>query len=265
MRDEPRSSPLERELHTSCRPPRRLGDANVFPGAVHAPMLAAAPMLRDLTTATSDLFDARLLRYVGAAILIGIGLFVGAWFGVDAGIAWWVGKDGALPVALAWLGALATLVLAWFLFPAIASGIVCLFLDGVAHAVERRHWPALPPPPGVPWLRALGLSLRFLVLLLGVNVLLLGLLVLVPPLYPIAWLLAYGWLLGIEYFDVAALRWLDPAATHALREQHRGELLVLGIGFALLFTVPFVNLLMPLWATAVMVHRFHRWSDVSAR
>jgi uncharacterized protein involved in cysteine biosynthesis len=222
-------------------------------------------MLRDLTTATGDLFDARLLRYVGVAVLLGIALFVGAWFGADALITWWVGEDGALPTVLSWLGALATLVLAWFLFPAVASAIACLFLDAIANAIERRHWPTLPPPPGLPFLSGLGVSLRFLVLLVSVNVMLLALLLFAPPLYPFAWLLANGWLLGLEYFDLAALRWLDPAAVRALRERHRGELLVLGIGFALLFTVPLVNLLMPLWATAVMVHRFHRWSDVAAR
>lgn len=227
-------------------------------------MLTAAPMLRDLTTATSDLFDARLLRYFGVAVVLGIGVFVGAWLGADTLIAWWAGSDGTLPTALAWLGALATLVLAWFLFPAVASGILCLFLDGAANAVERRHWPELPPPPGVHLLRALGLSLRFLALLLGVNLLLLALLF-VPPLYPVAWLLANGWLFGLEYFGVASLRWLDPAAARALRKQHGGELLVLGIGFALLFMVPLVNLVMPLWATAVMVHRFHRWSRSTPR
>ena len=221
-------------------------------------------MLRALAMATGDLFDARVLRFVGIAVILGIGLFVGAWFGVDALLEWWAGEDGALPAVLTWLGALATLVLAWFLFPAVASGIVCLFLDGVANAVERRHYPALGAAPGVPWPRALGYSLRFLTLLLTVNLLLLGFL-LVPPLYPIAWLLANGWLMGIEYFDVVALRWLDPAAARALRRSHSTELLALGIVVALAFAVPLLNLVVPVWATAVMVHRFHRWHRGSPR
>ncbi len=221
-------------------------------------------MLRDLTTATGDLFDARLLRYVGAAVLLGVALFVGVWLGIDELLEWWAGDEGTLPAVLGWLGALATLVLAWFLFPAVASGIVCLFLDGVANAVERRHYPALGAAPGVPWLRALGYSLRFLALLLTVNALLLGFL-LAPPLYPIVWLLANGWLMGIEYFDVVALRWLDPAAARALRRRHSAELLALGIAVALAFTVPLLNLAVPVWATAVMVHRFHRWRGAAAR
>jgi CysZ protein len=217
-------------------------------------------MLRALATATDDLLHANVMRYVGIAVLIGVAVFAGVWYGADELLEWWAGEEGTLPAILDWLGALATLVLAWFLFPAVASGIVCLFLDGVANAVERRHWPEQPPPPGVPWLRALGYSLRFLVLLLVVNVLLLGFL-LVPPLYPIAWLVGNGWLMGRDYFAVVALRWLEPDAVRALQQRHGAQLLALGIVFALLFTLPLCNLLVPVWATAVMVHRFHRWRD----
>lgn len=219
-------------------------------------------MLRTLATATDDVFAPRVRRYLGAALLLGVGVFVAAWFAVDAAIGWWAGDQGALPTILSWLGGLAALVLAWFLFPTVVSSCVCLFLDGIANTIERRHWPELPPAPGLPWTTALAVSLRFLVLLLTVNVLLLGLM-LVPPVYAVAWLVANGWLLGIEYFELVALRRLDPTAARALRRRHRVELLVLGATFALLFTVPVLNLVMPAWATAVMVHRCRAWLDAA--
>jgi CysZ protein len=221
-------------------------------------------MLRDLTTAVDDVLHGGVLRYVALALTLGVAVFAGVWLGVDALLATWVGEQGWLATAVSWLGAAATLVLAWLLFPAVASAIVSLFLDGVVAAVERRHWPHLPKAPGLPWPRALLESLRFLALLVAVNVVLLGLL-LAPPVYAIAWPLANGWLLAREYFDVVALRRLEPRAARELRERHRAELLALGVLFALLFTLPLVNLLMPVWVTAVMAHRFHRWSRTAAR
>jgi CysZ protein len=227
-------------------------------------------MLRDLSTATGDLFDAKLLRYVAMAALLGAVAFVGIWFGLEAGLDWWFGGEGAdgtvrgAPAALSWLGALVTVVLAWFLFPAVTSAFVCLFLDRVAVVVERRHYPHLPPAPGLPFWTSLGVGLRFLAVLLAVNAALL-VLMLAPPVYLVAWVVANGWLLGVEYFEVVALRRLPPAAAKSLRRRHGTELFVLGVGFALLFTVPLVNLAIPVWATAVMVHRFTAWTAADAR
>ena len=172
-----------------------------------------------------------------------------------------VGADGTLPAALSWLGAAATVVLAWFLFPAVASAVLGLFLEPLVAAIERRHWPELPPAPGLPFLTSLGAALRFLGVLLAANAALLFVLVVIPPLYPLLWLLANGWLLGREYFELVALRRLQPVDARALRSAHGGELLVHGVLFAGLFAVPVVNLLVPVWATAVMVHRLARWRE----
>ncbi len=49
------------------------------------------------------------------------------------------------------------------------------------------------------------------------------------------------------------------AETRALRKAHRGQLFLAGLVIALLLTVPVVNLLAPVTATAVMVHLFELW------
>jgi CysZ protein len=226
-------------------------------------------MLRAASTATSDLFEARLLRYVGLAALLGVLVFVGVWFGLEALVTVFAGEEGAWPTALAWLGALVTVVLAWFLFPGVMSACASLFLDRVAAAVERRHYPWLGQAPGLPWTTALGVSLRFLGLLLLVYLVLFALtlvaVVLLPPLSAVGWIVGTGWLLGLEYFELVALRWLTPKKAKALRARHGGELLAIGIVLAFLFTVPFVNLAVPVWATAWMVHRLQAWRGADAR
>jgi len=219
-------------------------------------------MLRSLTTATADLFRAPVPRYCAIAAGIGIAAFVALWLGIDALVGMTFGEGGTLQTALSWLGAAATVVLAWFLFPAVASAALGLFLEPLAAAIERRHWPELPPAPGLPFLASLGACLRFLGVLLAANTALVLVLVVVPPMYPMLWLLGNGWLLGREYFELVALRRLRPADARALRAAHAGELFGHGILFAGLFAVPVVNLLVPVWATAVMVHRLARWRDL---
>ncbi len=59
---------------------------------------------------------------------------------------------------------------------------------------------------------------------------------------------------GEEPFPTAGI-----AETLTLRKAHRGQLFLTGLVIALLLTVPVVNFLAPVTATAVMVHLFETW------
>lgn len=213
-------------------------------------------MLRAISRSIGDLFLPRVLGLLGLCLLLGIACFVGIWFGLDALLIAWFGESTR--GWLAWLGGLGTLVLAWFLFPLVTAAFVAMFLDQVAAAVEARHYPRLPTAPGLPWYRSLQASLRFLGLLSIANALLL-LTLLVPPVYPVAWLVVNGWLMGGEYFDLVALRRLQPEAAHALRRRHGSELLLTGIALAAMAMLPGLNLVVPVLATALLLHRFEAW------
>jgi uncharacterized protein involved in cysteine biosynthesis len=54
---------------------------------------------------------------------------------------------------------------------------------------------------------------------------------------------------------------MDFAAVYKLRRKHRSKLFVSGVVIALLFTIPLVNLIAPVVATAFMVHIFHGLPD----
>ena len=59
------------------------------------------------------------------------------------------------------------LVLSVFLMVPVASAITSMFLDEVAAAVEARHYPHLPPVPGVPFYDSVKDTLNFLGVIIG--------------------------------------------------------------------------------------------------
>lgn len=212
-----------------------------------------------LSKAIAQLGDRRILSVLLASIALAVAVFAVLWLGI-----WFlltrtsIADQSWLESTLDVLGGLATLVLTWLLFPIVVSAWIALFLDRVAIAVERRHYPELPPAPGLPFATALIASLRFLIVALALNVLLLALL-LVPPVYPIAYYLLNGYLLGREYFELAAMRRLDPVTTRRLRGRHGVELLLTGAGMTFALTLPFVAFVVPVVATAMLVHRCEAW------
>lgn len=223
-------------------------------------------MIRAFSSAVGQLFDGRILGLLGACALLCVGCFVVVWIGVGWTLTHtavfetrWL--EGVVDV----LGGLLTLGLSWLLFPLLASAFLGLFLEPVARAVEARHYPQLPKAPGLPFFAGVLASVRFLALVVVVNVALLLLLVSALPAYPFAYLLANGFLLGREYFELVALRRLSPAAARDLRRRTGGELLLLGTATAGLSLVPLANFLAPVLMTMVFVHRYQAWTARSGQ
>jgi len=165
---------------------------------------------------------------------------------------------GWLNTLIGFLGAAAVLIVTWFLFPGAISALVGLFLEGVAGAVEARHYPTLPAATGQSLAGSLATALQFLGLVLGFNLLLLPFL-LIPPVFPFVFYSVNGYLLGKEYFELVALRRVGPKEARILMKANGGRLFVTGVLIALLLTVPLINLLAPIVATAAMVHLFQSW------
>jgi CysZ protein len=164
-----------------------------------------------------------------------------------------------LDAAIDVLGGLGVVVLAALLYPAAATAIVGLCLDEVAAAVERRHFPEMPPARAAGLLESAWAGLRFAAIALALNVVALPLylaLLLVPPLNLFVFYGVNGYLVGREYFELAASRRLPPEEVTELRRAHRGRLFLAGGITAFLLTVPLVNLVAPIIGTAAMVHLF---------
>lgn len=163
-----------------------------------------------------------------------------------------------IETAVDFLAGAATLVLTWIFFPAVLSAVSGLLLDRVAETVEARHYPHLPKAGGSGIADEIVIALRFLIVLIVFNMFVL-IFMLVPPLFPFVFYGVNGYLLGREYFELVALRRVGSADARSMRKAHGFPLFLTGLVIAFLLTVPVVNLLAPVIATAAMVHLFESW------
>lgn len=190
-----------------------------------------------------------ILKTLGLTILAFIVLFAATWWLVG----WLSGLHGWWAEVAQWGGVFVALLVAWFTFPAIAATIASLYCEEVALAVEARYYPGRGPAREVPILASILDGLKLAGLSLLINLVALPFL-LVPPLYPIiSWGLG-GYLIGREYFEMVAYRRLDREAAHQLMAQKRGRFTLAGILIAVTLTIPGLNLIAPVIATAFMMH-----------
>lgn len=156
------------------------------------------------------------------------------------------------------LGGLGSFLLTLLLFPAVASMMIGVLLDDIVRAVEARHYPGLPPARERPMLEDLATTARFAAKLIAIN------LVALPLYLLLMWfgfgvVLYYalnGYLVGREYWELVSLRRLTIEQADTLRRRWRVYLWVVGAGFTFLLSLPLVNLVAPMIATATMVHVF---------
>ncbi|WP_114943577.1 sulfate transporter family protein [Microvirga calopogonii] len=140
-----------------------------------------------------------------------------------------------------------------YLLPAISAIVAGYFLDDVAEVVERDNYPADPPGRALPFGQSLIYGLRFAGLSLLVNLVAL-LLFFIPGINIGVFFVANAYLLGREYFELAAGRFWHPEDVARLRTEYRGTVLAAGAVVAALVLVPVVNLITPIFGAALMVH-----------
>ncbi len=215
-------------------------------------------MLSAYGKAIGQLFDPAFRRVFWRAIALSILVFAVLLVGLGQAVEllpvfeWWL-LNAIVKVAAVAGG----LGLTWLLFPAVSTMFIVIFLDDIVAAVERRHYPDDPPGRPLPLGRSIVLSIRFAVLVVVLNILVLPLYLVVISL-PLIFYSLNGYLLGREYFELVAYRHADEATARDLRRRHRIRCFLAGVVTAVLLTVPVVNLLAPIIATAAMVHLFKR-------
>ena len=76
--------------------------------------------------------------------------------------------------------------------------------------------------------------------------------------------LANAYLLGREYFELAAMRFRPPHEAKAMRKANAPYIFLAGMVIAVFVSIPLVNLATPIFAMAYMVHVHKRMSGRAA-
>jgi CysZ protein len=159
-------------------------------------------------------------------------------------------------MALAIFTALGMIASAIYLMPVITSLLAALFFDDIAEQVERRNYPSDSTGKALPIMTSTLLSLRFFGLVLVFNLIALVLLI-IPGVNIGVFFIANGYLLGREYFELAAMRFRSIEESRALRRANNLRIFICGLIIAGVVFVPILNLITPVFATAFMV-RMHK-------
>jgi CysZ protein len=165
--------------------------------------------------------------------------------------------------AIAWLLSIAAglgiVVGSVMLMPAVTALVSSFFADQIADEVERTNYPADPPGTALPLWRAVYEGLKTALVAVIVYICAAPFL-LFAGLGLVIFFLATAWLLGREYFELAAMRFEPPAEAKALRKRNAATVYVGGLLIAAFVSIPIVNLATPLFAMAFMVHLHKRLS-----
>lgn len=222
-------------------------------------------MIEAALLALRDIFSAEFRRVLWKAIALTIGLLLALWIVVTELFRLFVDLPyDWLDTGLTVVVAVALLLGLGFLVAPVASLFGGLYLDDIAEVVERQRYPADLPGQAQPFGRVLATTGKFTLVVLAVNLLALPLVFLLGSGFVI-FLMANAYLLGREYFELAALRFHDRTKVNRLRNRYGMRVFFAGLVIAGLLAIPIANLLAPLFATAFMVHVYKRIAAADRR
>ncbi len=185
------------------------------------------------------------------SILVYAALVVGSWQLVEHVS---LLQNGFLDVVVRVAAGLAAVAVATLFFPGIVMGVEGFMLEDVAHAVDRRHYAFLPPARPQGWGELIASTVRLLVATVVLNIVALPVYLFVPGLNLVVFYLLNGYLLGREYFELAALRRMDLADARLMRRRHIWRVIEAGALITVLLSIPVAGWFIPVVATAFMVH-----------
>lgn len=220
-----------------------------------AAMLNSASMIKAAYRALGDITSPEFRSILWKAIGLSLLMFIGLFMAVQA--AFWFLTFFPYPwiETLAAIGAgLGLLVAFFFLMSPVTAMFAGLYLDDVADKVEKRHYANEPGGKALSTFKALRISLQFGLLVLIVNILALPLVF--TGFGAIVLVTINAYLLSREYFEMAAMRFMEPQDAKDFRKENGAAVFVAGFIPAVMTLVPIVNLTVPLFSTSYFVHLF---------
>ena len=224
-------------------------------------------IISDFLKSIAQFDDPKFRRVLWRGMGLTIALLIAACLLVNFGInqllssAWaanLIGDQSWLGALINIGGVLFTIALSIWLMVPVTSAIIALFLDEVAQAVEARHYPHLPKQTATKLQDQILVGIRFLGILLLANVGALILSMILPLLAPFVFWATNGYLMGREYFQMAAMRRMPRAQAQELYQRHQGSIWTAGILMAIPMSIPLVGLFIPILGAATFTHQFER-------
>ena len=223
---------------------------------------------RAIALSISQFSDRRFQRVVLKSIILAIVALWALAAGGGSVLGWLFSGDLTLP----WIGTITfsgsligwgafwiILGLSVFLMVPVASAMSALFVDDVARAVEERHYPDTQAQHRSKLSEEVRESLGFLGTMLAANLIALIFYVLFTLFAPIIFWSLNGYLIGREYFYMAAKRHLGRENALSTFRDHRFRVWMCGVILVLPMSVPLLNLLVPVLAAASFTHLFQGW------
>ncbi len=154
-----------------------------------------------------------------------------------------------------WLSGAGAFIIALFIFPLSMAAVIGILLDDIADAVEAKHYPGDTPARDIPLWSSVWDALKFFAIIIGCNILALPL-YLIPGVNLVVYYVLNGYLLSREFFQQVAIRHHEMPTVNKLRKIGGTEIFLTGIAVAFCMTIPILNLIVPIIATATMVHLY---------
>jgi CysZ protein len=236
-------------------------------------------MLDDAAKALSQMLSPPLRALLWKSIGLALALIIVAGIALDRVIVWLVGAGGrSVETTLGPQAHLPAAAIGWFisiaaglgivvgsvmLMPAVTAFVASFFADQIAEEVEHVHYPHDPPGVALPLWLAVSEGAKTALLAVVVYIACVPFL-LFAGFGAILFFLAMAWLLGREYFELAAMRFRPPIEAKAMRKRHAATVYGAGLLIAAFVSIPIVNLATPLFAMPLMVHVHKRLARARA-
>ena len=191
-------------------------------------------------------------------IMVGVGVFQ-SWLapfipdGEVLGFAWL----GWIADFLFWAMSVAAFVVpAFMVFWSLMIFIASFFDEHIAQKIEEYRYPKMALGSNQPFWQEFKQDILFVLKTVALNLIL----IIIPifwPLWPILFPLLNAYLLGTYFFMMAGGRHVGKKEAKKVAKQHRGKVIGAGLLIVLASGIPFLNLIVPFWGVAMMVHLYH--------
>ena len=213
-------------------------------------------MIQDAIDSFVDIFSPPFRRVMLKSLALTAAILFAVGFGLDKfALSFVTTNTGWLATLISWMIGISVMVGFSVLAAPITSLVASFFLDEIAQLVEHEVDPTGPRGQPAPAGQALLFSLRFA--LVSASVMLVALLLFFSGVGLVAWIAANAYLLGSEYFELAAMRFRSRSEARAMRRHFAGQVYLAGLILSGFVAIPVLNLFTPLFAAALMT-RLHK-------